>query len=637
MSRSVRPAAILSLVVAGATLVLAWTTVIRVSGAGSGVKVTVTNVRTGESREAVTNDRGEASVDTGDADDTAGPISKVEAGGRPPRYAAVGTGGDTAVDLQGSTAGDDPRGIRSFRKALEDYARAHGLSGPPNWWIERIEARTDPHALDPLEEYLKRLHRAVTGETTDGPVTPLDPDWRHPIPGPDPYDRPPRTRADLTDRDREILDDEVRRIEARTDLTPDQKQQLIDEAHRAFRIDPPPRPPAGPVQGPPRDPAGDPRGLPGVRASERSAIERELDAIEKSDLTPEQKREATRRVLERSRTGAPAEPEHPFPPEPYDERGLPRPRDERGQPMNPPPPDAPLGLGPMLPDGSLFAFENAGARLVDPPAAALDLAGAIEVRNVGFLSDARTAPGLQLMGGVPIGGTSGGNGAAPGAPPAVRRPAAPDLALRLLAPPHDGFPPVHGRPTAVQVLFTSLGESSGPAFTMTVVHDGAGPLSLAASGFVLEPLRNVTAAQAARAMTRITGVRVTETIEAYCLEMPKAPPAAGTIYRLAPRPVQDRFASFARLMAASRLVRARGELHPDTEPEEYFHAIRQWAVWSVTQGLDDEAAFTSGVLAHARRNLEASGRRWTGDLEDVLRSLLPNRWRDVSRVVALAR
>jgi hypothetical protein len=192
------------------------------------------------------------------------------------------------------------------------------------------------------------------------------------------------------------------------------------------------------------------------------------------------------------------------------------------------------------------------------------------------------------------------------------------------------------RPPLVKAIFVATGRSSGAAFQMTMVYDGPISAELFDPGFVLEPVQNVTASQAEEELARITGRRVTVTIDAYCLQMQKPPPAAGMVYRLARNPVQQQNDHLAPIMAVSKALQADGRLHPDSDPAEYFHSIRQWALWTHEQGFKGEAAFAQAFIEHSKKNVTAAGRRWTPELEQAVRKLMPNRWRDISEVITLA-
>lgn len=219
--------------------------------------------------------------------------------------------------------------------------------------------------------------------------------------------------------------------------------------------------------------------------------------------------------------------------------------------------------------------------------------------------------------------------ALPSGPWLIRRPVVASVRRAPIVQREDAAP-------TVKAIFVANGRSSGPAFRMTMVYDGPGPSELYDPGFVLEPVQNVTAAQVEQELAGLKGRRVTATIDAYCLQMQKPPPSAGMVYRLARNPVQEQNGHLAPIMIASKLLQTQGQLHPDSDPANYFHSIRQWALWTHEQKFKDEAAFADAFVEHSRKNLAGTGRQWTRELEQSVRRLLPNRWRDITEVMRLA-
>jgi hypothetical protein len=229
-----------------------------------------------------------------------------------------------------------------------------------------------------------------------------------------------------------------------------------------------------------------------------------------------------------------------------------------------------------------------------------------------------------------------------GALAALARSASPAQAALGTSPIHvaagkQAQPAGRSGPSSAIAVFTSLGRSSGEAFRMDVVHDSPDPLRAIGDGFVLEPLARVTPQQVQRDLARLKGRRASATIDAYCLEFTKTPPALDTIYRLVPPDAAKKHASLPAIMAASKRLLSNGRLHPDSASEEYFHAIRQWALWSDEQGWRTEEAFGNAFVSHAKKNLAAAGRPWTGQIEAAIRKIVPGRWRDIEAVRAEAR
>ena len=54
-----------------------------------------------------------------------------------------------------------------------------------------------------------------------------------------------------------------------------------------------------------------------------------------------------------------------------------------------------------------------------------------------------------------------------------------------------------------------------------------------------------------------------------------SPPSLGTVFRIASPELQQRFAPMRKIMDASRQVQRLGQLRPDSNPDNYFNAIRQ--------------------------------------------------------------
>jgi hypothetical protein len=219
--------------------------------------------------------------------------------------------------------------------------------------------------------------------------------------------------------------------------------------------------------------------------------------------------------------------------------------------------------------------------------------------------------------------------AAVGGQPALKRPWSGISPATAVAQPS-------AAPPTVKAIFVATGRSSGAAFHMTLAYDGAEPLELVDPGFVLEAVQGATAAQAEREIANLKGRRVTATIDAYCLQMQKPPPAAGMVYRLARNPVQERNPHLAPIMIASKVLQDAQQLHPDTDPAQYFHTIRQWAFWAHEQQWKTEAEFADAFIEHSKKNVATAGRQWTRELEQNVRRRLPNRWRDISEVMKVA-
>jgi hypothetical protein len=217
---------------------------------------------------------------------------------------------------------------------------------------------------------------------------------------------------------------------------------------------------------------------------------------------------------------------------------------------------------------------------------------------------------------------------------AIGRPMAAAPRLELQAQPSAGG----GAGFPVKVYLTSLGRSSGEAFRMVVANESPAPVKITGSAFVLEPVARVTEAELEGALNALDRVSTTTvTIDAYCLEYAKAPPTAGTIFRLAPAAVQDRFGWTRQIFDATRKLADAKQLVADVgELKDYVDAIRQWALWTREEKYD-ERGFGEAFVDHARKNVEAGGTRWTREIETAFRGLVPGRWRAVQLVLRTAR
>jgi len=188
-------------------------------------------------------------------------------------------------------------------------------------------------------------------------------------------------------------------------------------------------------------------------------------------------------------------------------------------------------------------------------------------------------------------------------------------------------------PPKVRVVLTSLGRSMGEAFRLTVINDGTSPVEISPDLFVLEPVARISAAEVERQIASVPAMRRADvSVTGYCLQMLKAPPVAGQVFRLAPPDRQARAGTARRILQASRELARSGLLRPDSDPAEYFNAIRQWALWADERGFN-EGTFTSAFVDHSRKAIVEAGRQVTPAVERALRQLAPNRWRDIQLVL----
>ena len=190
-----------------------------------------------------------------------------------------------------------------------------------------------------------------------------------------------------------------------------------------------------------------------------------------------------------------------------------------------------------------------------------------------------------------------------------------------------------------KVLVRSLGTLGGGAMEMQVFGAEPGQERISAEGLVVEPVE-LGAEMKQRLEQEVRALAgqnpITATLDAYCLDFLRQPPDAGTVFRIADQELQQRFAPLREVLQAGRKLHELGLLNPDSDPEEYFHSIRQWALWSVQENLD-AGSFGDAFLEHTRKNFETAGQAWTEEIEGLVKGLVPNRWQDIARILEEAR
>jgi len=193
--------------------------------------------------------------------------------------------------------------------------------------------------------------------------------------------------------------------------------------------------------------------------------------------------------------------------------------------------------------------------------------------------------------------------------------------------------------TRLQILFTNIGNSTGEAFTARIFNPGSTPLNIQPGALVVEALKDKAGQKVQKELARLVGPHMPElpslSLDAYCLEFLKLPPAAGTIFRIAQSEIQRRFKDSRSILRASRELYSAGKLHPDVAPEVYFHSIRQWALWTDQEGFDS-TSFADAFIRHTRKNVEAAGGSWSKQYETVLRSAVGGRWNDIRAILRAA-
>ena len=184
------------------------------------------------------------------------------------------------------------------------------------------------------------------------------------------------------------------------------------------------------------------------------------------------------------------------------------------------------------------------------------------------------------------------------------------------------------------IYIETLGGSTGEVVKVHVVNSD--PETLTLEGFVaVEPVQ-IPPNQREKIVEQIRrapGAHQEMNANFYCLEFLRQAPPEGVVYRIAGAAKQERFAPAARALDSARRLRDQGLLHPDTNPESYFHSIRQWAVWTLEQEFD-RGKFLDAFLEHAKKSFTRAGREWSDPVEAAVRRSAEGRWQDVAQVLA---
>ncbi len=190
---------------------------------------------------------------------------------------------------------------------------------------------------------------------------------------------------------------------------------------------------------------------------------------------------------------------------------------------------------------------------------------------------------------------------------------------------------------SAKVFFTNLGGSTGDTVRMTIVNDGNVPVRIESDGFALVPVANVTTADVERELQRLARFpQQTVTVRAYCRDIGKAVPQAGTVMRLADASVQAQMVPFQRVIAASGRLLDAGVLKPDVDDRAlYLDSVRQWARWTMAEKFN-ERSFITAFIEHTKKNTIAAGQKWERSFDGEARQIAGERWRDVQRVLTEA-
>lgn len=194
------------------------------------------------------------------------------------------------------------------------------------------------------------------------------------------------------------------------------------------------------------------------------------------------------------------------------------------------------------------------------------------------------------------------------------------------------------RATRVHAYITSLGTSTGEAFDIQIVNDGTAPVRIGGDGIVVEPIKKGSEKRL-RAELQEVAARGSGTASfranAYCLEFKLDPPTQGTMFRVVDSATQQQYRPAREILRASRRLQASGELMPDSDPAEYFHAIRQWAIW-VNEQRFTLPTYANAFVERTKKNAKALGVKWSKDLETSLRAAAPHRWDEIVRILGAA-
>ncbi|HJR52728.1 MAG TPA: TonB-dependent receptor plug domain-containing protein [Gemmatimonadota bacterium] len=180
------------------------------------------------------------------------------------------------------------------------------------------------------------------------------------------------------------------------------------------------------------------------------------------------------------------------------------------------------------------------------------------------------------------------------------------------------------------------GGPTGEVFQVRIVHPASGRVAI--DGLVaVEPVAATADDREdyERELADAGGIQETLTAAGYCLDQDLLAPPAGTVYRVAPAAKQSAFAPMRRALDAARRLRDAGQLDPDSDPTDYYHAIRQWAVWTIEKGYDREG-FLDAFVERTEKNFRDSGQPWSADVAAAVRSYGEGRWADIREILDAA-
>lgn len=192
-----------------------------------------------------------------------------------------------------------------------------------------------------------------------------------------------------------------------------------------------------------------------------------------------------------------------------------------------------------------------------------------------------------------------------------------------------------GHAAEVETYLVATGGSTGPVVQFYGLNRSGAPVRMPTGAVVFEPVRidRPTQQRIAALLGQLVAAGAgPQVLNAYCLELLRKPPAAGTVLRVAAAPVQQALGPLQQIFDASDRLATLGRFRPDSDPEGYLHALRQWAIWTHRERLD-VGGFEREFVRVTRDNVVQAGEAWTADVELAVRGLVPNRWNDIQQVL----
>ncbi|HET6618133.1 MAG TPA: TonB-dependent receptor [Gemmatimonadota bacterium] len=186
------------------------------------------------------------------------------------------------------------------------------------------------------------------------------------------------------------------------------------------------------------------------------------------------------------------------------------------------------------------------------------------------------------------------------------------------------------------IYVVANGGPTGDVFQVQVVQPASGAVAI--NGIVaVEPVAATDDDREdfERELARMPGTKEILTAAGYCLNQDLLAPPAGTVYRVSPAARQAAFEPMRRVLDAGRRLRDAGRLNPDSDATDYYHSIRQWAVWSVEKGFDREA-FLESFVEQTEKHFRESGQPWSADVAAAVRSYGEGRWADIKEILDAA-